>query len=84
VSEQDTTAVLPPNAGQASETQTGSTPAKQPTIQFVAQSGYQAQTGPPVSSAQQGGEGGQGGNAKTGTERKRSGRLSDDIKKRNC
>ncbi|RXH57892.1 Ribose-phosphate pyrophosphokinase [Granulicella sibirica] len=76
MNEQDTTAVLPQNAGQANETQTGSTPAKQPTTQFVAQSGYQAQTGPPVSSnAQQGGD---GGNAKTGAERKRSGRLSDD------
>ena len=76
MNEQDTTAVLPQNAGQVSETQTGSTPVKQSTAQFVAQSGYQAQTGPPVSSVAQ--PGGDGGSAKVGTERKRSGRLGDD------
>ena len=74
MNEKDTTAVLPQDAGRANETQTSSKPVQQPT--FVAQSGYQAQTGPPVPSmAQQGVE---GANAKTGSERKRSTRLSED------
>jgi ribose-phosphate pyrophosphokinase len=81
VNEQDTTAVLPRDAGQATETRTSSAPAQQPTTDFVSQSGYQPLTGPPPSSAQNGGAGGgsaQAGVAKTNPERKRSGRLSDD------
>jgi ribose-phosphate pyrophosphokinase len=73
VNEKDTTAVLPHDAGQGIETVTNSTPAQQPATAFVAQSGYQAQTGPPAQTG-----GGTGGTAKAGTEKKRSGRLSED------
>ena len=87
MSEKDTTAVLPrsvasKDAGTALETGTISAHPLPPNApdEWVAQSGYRPIAGPPpTQTAQPGGTGaGAGGNAKAGSERRRSGRLSED------
>ncbi len=82
MNEQDTTAVLPLSAGQPEAATNASYAAlanDQPE-DWVAQSGYQAMTGPPMAPAQSG-QASQAGvekSARTGAERRRSGRLSED------
>jgi len=77
VNKQDTTAVLLHDAGQDGELQRNSPVPSQPANTLVAQSGYEALTGPPPSGGTQAGASGTGV-AKPGAERKRSTRLSDD------